>query len=129
MVMEENRLKLSKYSSQIPKEIKELFDEINSEKSYAIIGCLLNEGKQTHAQLKDKLGLDNRTLIESLNKMTMLVDQKAKFYFLEESEEIKGLMIGPLEETTYSLSEIGKDFMKNVYATFEVEVPEKKGKD
>ena len=127
--MEENRLKLSKYSSQIPKEIKELFDEINSEKSYAIIGCLLNEGKQTHAQLKDKLGLDNRTLIESLNKMTVLVDQKEKFYFLEESEEIKGIMLGPLEETTYSLSETGKDFMKNVYATFEVEVPKKKGKD
>lgn len=123
---EEKRRKLSSYSSKIPNEIKSLFEAMNSENSYAIMACLLKEGEQTHPQLKEKLGLDDRTLIKSLNKMTMLVDQMAPIYDLKDREtgESKGAITGVLEESTYSVSELGRDFMKNVYATFEV--PEKK---
>ena len=125
---EENRQKIINYSSQIPNEIKALFEEMNHENSYAILACLLKEGEQTHPQLKEKLGMNDRTLVNSLNRMTMIVDQMAPLYLLKEkkSGETSGATTGPLEESTYRLSELGKDFISNVFATFEI--PEKKDK-
>jgi len=109
---------VKKYSSEIPDEIKSMIKAIDNETRYAIMVCLSKDGDQTHPQLKEKLGLDDKSLREAIKQLQYgaLVNEWAPIYFLkdEKTQETKGIQTGPLEETRYGVTLIGKHFMINL---------------
>jgi hypothetical protein len=122
--MEERTKKLKSYSNQMPDEIKSMIKGIDSETSYAIMVCLSKDGDQTHNQLKERLGLGEGTLREGIKRLQYgaLVNEWAPIYFLKdkESNETKGVKVGPVEESTYGITMLGSHFLMGLGRTFEL---------
>jgi lambda repressor-like predicted transcriptional regulator len=120
---EQNMQKLRSYSSQIPDEIKSMVNGLGSETNYAIMACLLKEGEQSYAQLKEKIGLDDRTLRNSIVKMeqSALVNEKGPIYFIKnkKTEKTVGVTVPP-QESTFEATNLGKSLMKNLFKVYEL---------
>lgn len=118
-----NEKKLNSYSSQIPNEIKYMLSGLGSEERYAVMACLLKEGEQSYAQLKEKLGLDDRTLRNSIVKMeeSALVNEKGPLYFIKNKKTRKtvGITTNP-QESTFEVTTLGKSLMKNLSKVYEL---------
>jgi len=119
----ENAQKLRSYSSQIPDEIKSMIRGIDDETSYAIMACLSKEGEQSYAQLKEKLGLDDRTLRNSIVKMeeSALVDEKGPIYFIKDKTTERTIDVtAPPQESTFEVTSLGKSLMRNLSKIYEL---------
>jgi hypothetical protein len=121
---EERSRKLNSYSNQIPNETKSMITAIDNNTSYAIMTCLSKKGKQSHNQLKEKLGLDDIFLRKGIERLEIggLVDEKAPIYFVKnkESKKTTGVHTGSLEETDYELSVLGTDFLKTLESIWKI---------
>lgn len=101
-------LVVSEYSEEFPEEVRKMIKAIDSERRYAILGCLRKEGDLSFTQISDKLAIKKNSLTYHLKELMKgaIVANYSKDEF------------GSPYDSYYSITSLGNSFIKALFEPF-----------